>query len=221
MKALPTFIAAEEARFPLNYELAKNALAVCERLDECKEWASKTAAIVSYAKQSKDKTLMHSAQRIQLRAKRRIGELLLAMSPASRPKMESERGKASRAVGLSEGERSTAIAIARAPVDEFESLVDSPNGPASQTDIAVRGRTRLNSVPGMENLQRGAAYRLLMGATSGGTTAIGPFSRWIEKNDPRMLARGLKPDEVKQIRLLVLKAMEWLDEFDQALLASQ
>jgi len=54
----------------------RRALATCERIDECKDWADKAAALASYAKQADDQTLHHLATRISARAIRRAGELL-------------------------------------------------------------------------------------------------------------------------------------------------
>src|SRR4051794_38678196 len=66
------------ARLPENYEAAKRAIAECERLDECNDWADKAAAIASYARQADDTELEDYAMRIRLRAQRRLGELLRA-----------------------------------------------------------------------------------------------------------------------------------------------
>ena len=40
------------ARLPRTYEAARAALAECQQLDECKDWADKAAALASYAKQA-------------------------------------------------------------------------------------------------------------------------------------------------------------------------
>lgn len=64
------------ATLPVVYQKAKEALATCDRIDECKDWADKTAALASYAKQSEDEALFKMAMRIRGRALRRCGELL-------------------------------------------------------------------------------------------------------------------------------------------------
>ena len=64
------------AKLPAAYTVAKRALAECGKIDECKDWADKAAALASYAKQSKDESLFKAAARIQARAIRRCGELL-------------------------------------------------------------------------------------------------------------------------------------------------
>ena len=65
-----------KAELPALYQQAQTALAQCERIDECKDWADKAQAMASYAKQSQDDDLFKHAPRIQLRAVRRYGELL-------------------------------------------------------------------------------------------------------------------------------------------------
>ncbi len=59
------------ATLPAKYENAKTALAECNRIDECKDWGDKAAAMASYAKQAKDKSLVKMAMKIGGRAVRR------------------------------------------------------------------------------------------------------------------------------------------------------
>lgn len=73
--ALPV-LATRDARLPQTYEAARVALAECERVDECKDWADKAQALASYARQADDETLEKLALRIRARATRRAGELL-------------------------------------------------------------------------------------------------------------------------------------------------
>src|SRR5262245_25710133 len=75
---LPTEVAERvaRARLPKLYKQAKEALAACERVDECAKWADKAAALASYAKQADDPDLENFARRVRARASRRCGELL-------------------------------------------------------------------------------------------------------------------------------------------------
>lgn len=73
---VPDNISPAKARLPATYEQAKTALAKCDSIDECKDWANKAEALASYAKQADDETLQKLAMRIQSRAVRRCGELL-------------------------------------------------------------------------------------------------------------------------------------------------
>jgi hypothetical protein len=64
------------ARLPTSYEQAKIALASCDKIDECQDWANKAVALASYAKMADDDSLRQMADKIQARAVRRMGELL-------------------------------------------------------------------------------------------------------------------------------------------------
>jgi hypothetical protein len=74
-------IAVAKASLPTNYQEAKTALAECVRVDECKSWADKAAALASYAKQADDERLLSYAKRIKVRAIDRMGELIEAVAP--------------------------------------------------------------------------------------------------------------------------------------------
>ena len=69
----------QKAKLPETYQHAKQSLATCERIDECKDWADKASALASYAKQADDGELENFAKRIRIRALRRCGELLKAI----------------------------------------------------------------------------------------------------------------------------------------------
>jgi hypothetical protein len=146
MSETPAEIVAlvKTARLPESYEAAKRAIAECARLDECSEWADKAAAIASYARQADDRELESCAQRIRLRAVRRMGELLKnfdARGGDRRSKVvtpvafEARRSRLAVAqeVGLSEHKTRTAVKIAAVPQAEFEVVVESgyPKGTAA------------------------------------------------------------------------------------------
>jgi hypothetical protein len=118
------------AKLPGAYTVAKKALVECGKIDECKDWADKSAALASYAKQSKDESLFRMAVRIQARAIRRCGELLkefestqgkrtdLELQDDAGPKLT--RQQAATEAGLSERQQKTAIRLANVPEEEFE-----------------------------------------------------------------------------------------------------
>ena len=84
-----TYLAsAGPAALPERYEAAKTALANCTKIDECKDWADKVAALASYAHQSKARELENNCRRIRVRATRHLGELLREIEPSKggRPK---------------------------------------------------------------------------------------------------------------------------------------
>jgi hypothetical protein len=130
---------------PASYEAAKQALAECTRVDECKEWADKAAALASYARQAKDRSLLEYAQRIQLRATNRMGELLKLVEPGvnrfdrREGDLPPNRKSAADAAGLSEHQRKTALRVANVPRDEFEAALSS-GIPPSVTVMAERGK---------------------------------------------------------------------------------
>jgi hypothetical protein len=133
----------KSALLPESYEAAKRALAECERLDECGGWADKAAAIASYARQADNWELEAYAQRIRLRAVRRMGELLKTYDARGGDRVgkvatplafarESRRAVAEEA-GLSEHKTRTALKIASLPSEEFEAAVESNKPPGTTT----------------------------------------------------------------------------------------
>ncbi len=81
-----------DATLPAKYKAAKTALAECKRIDECKDWVDKSAALASYARQSNDPELEKMALRIRARASRRAGELLKEIEKGS-GKNHGEKGE--------------------------------------------------------------------------------------------------------------------------------
>lgn len=151
------------ARLPVTYETAQKALAECSRVDECKDWSDKAAALASYARQANDTTLHHLALRIQARAQRRMGELLkqipsgqganlsaagrAAADPICRESATRDaaqqrppaavppvtRTEVAREAGLSERQRKTALRIASVPEPDFTAAVESREPPTVTT----------------------------------------------------------------------------------------
>ncbi|MGR9057812.1 hypothetical protein ACU8NH_18205 [Rhizobium leguminosarum] len=71
-------------------ERVTQAIAECDRIDECKSWSDKAAALASYARQADDKTLENYAMRIRSRAIKRAGELLKEFEPQKGGDRKSE-----------------------------------------------------------------------------------------------------------------------------------
>lgn len=138
--------AVSTARLPISYEAAQAALANCQQVDECKDWADKAAALASYAKQSQDESLLLMAQRIKARAVRRAGELLGQIETSgSRESATSHgqprevtRSEAARDAGFSPHQQTQAVRIAAVPKPEFERQVESPK-PPTLTQLAQQG----------------------------------------------------------------------------------
>ena len=140
-------VTSEQARLPASYEAAKQALAQCEALDECKDWADKAAALASYARQAEDVELERKAARIRARAMRRAGELLKQIEPGHGQNQNINDGtvnkvltrtEAAREAGMSERQQVTAVRIANVPSADFEKAVESPT-PPTITTLAQQG----------------------------------------------------------------------------------
>lgn len=136
----------DKAQLPRSYEAAKGALAECEKIDECKDWADKAAALASYAKQADDETLYKTAMRIKGRAIRRYGELLKQIEPAQGARTDlgsaatlSSRKQAASDAGLSERQMKNGIRAANIPEDEFEAMIEGED-PPTITDLAEAGK---------------------------------------------------------------------------------
>jgi hypothetical protein len=152
MISLPADIDIAQAKYPAVYEQAKIALASCEKLDECKEFADKAEAIASYAKMANDNGLRVIADRIQARAVRRMGELLKEVDGSTRNKDATApvgdegalitQKQVADAAGVSDHQRVQAVRVANVPEEKFEAAIEARK-PATVTKLAEMGtRTR-------------------------------------------------------------------------------
>jgi hypothetical protein len=135
------------ARLPATYEAAKIALANCAKIDECKDWADKMAALASYGRQADDKVLENHAKRVRARAIERESELLreLSTQPSGGTRTGTDQNGQSggvmqvgREAGLSRKNTITALQVGNVPKDEFEAAVESDD-PPTITELARRG----------------------------------------------------------------------------------
>jgi hypothetical protein len=136
----------EPAKLPATYFEARNALAKCAHIDECKSWADRAAALASYAKQADDEQLLNNAKRIKARAIDRIGELAeeVPPQPGKRTDLQPNGGAPSRFevardAGISANQLATALQVHRVPREDFERQVESDN-PPTITELARQGR---------------------------------------------------------------------------------
>jgi hypothetical protein len=150
-------ISTTAARLPATYENAKTTLATCVRIDECKDWHDKAAALASYAKQAKDDELRQMALRVQARAIHRAGELLQEIPPAYGANQNIRAGdhlnvitraQAAEDAGLSEHQRKTALRVAGLSREEFENAIESFS-PPTITELAERGIARRGCTTGV------------------------------------------------------------------------
>jgi hypothetical protein len=136
----------KSASLPAKYQAAKVALAECNRIDECKDWADKTMALASYAKQSGDKEMENTAMRIRARAIRRCGELLQEFEKGTGAHLKSGgaptfmRKDAAKEAGMSKDQAVTAIRVANVNGESFEQQIESDN-PPTITNLAEQGKS--------------------------------------------------------------------------------
>lgn len=207
-------LAVKGAPLPVRYDAAVQALAVCESIDECKDWADRAAAMASYYRQSKNVAMEESARRIRLRAKRRVGELLLQIK-GSAPRGakgriqtggETPRTAAARAVGLSETQTRNVVRIARIPMPEAEAAIETSPPPTeaqllllAPTDPKFNGNTFCGS-PSYTKLVRDQ-------------NCLAMFAYWCQKNNARELGDALNAAEISRCLKHVTEARRWLADF--------
>jgi hypothetical protein len=140
------------ATLPGTYVEARTALAKCDRVDECKSWADKAAALASYAKQADDDQMLVMARRIQCRAIERGGELLVQVKAArgtGKQTDKSVRGGAppnsrkafAKDAGLSPDQAKTMLRVVNVPPAIRNAMIESARPPTVQ-ELADRGRRR-------------------------------------------------------------------------------
>jgi hypothetical protein len=138
---------------PTNYVAAKQALAECARVDECKRWGDAALRLKSYAKQMKDSSLENMAQKIRDRAMKRGGQLLLSVKASKGGRPDKTRGatppSSRKAVaekaGVSPDQAKQMIRVARVPDEQFESMVERPK-PATVEELAAAGTKKSERV---------------------------------------------------------------------------
>lgn len=198
-----------DAQLPQKYEAARRAIAECERIDECKTWSNKAAALASYALQAKDDSLRVMAVRIQARAERRCGELLKQIPRADQGTRYGQvatvppvtRTQVATNAGLSDRQRKTALRIANVPEQDFERQVEGPN-PPSPTKLADQGRIRRE----LANDPAGDRFKAAC-------TALNLFATFCDTNDPKETAQTFGTDDVEMARRCVATLDQWLDRF--------
>lgn len=205
------------ARLPAVYEAASRAIAECERIDECKSWSDKAAALASYARQARDDSLRVMAVRIQARAERRCGVLLQQIPRADGSTRYGQsagqagadppvtRTQAGADAGLSDRQRKTALRLAAIPEPEFDRQVES-SAPPTVTRLAEQGKVARTLPPD------GVSAHAL-GALAKGCEALTQFTRFCERNDPIELARAVDIGDIEAVSVMVSKADQWLDRF--------
>lgn len=205
---LPAALPAN-GNLPATYEAAQRALSECSRVDEVKDWADKAAALASYAKQAKDHTLLHLAQRIQARAVRRCGELLRQVDPLPGARTDlgtvPTRGSAAADAGLSERQRKTALRIANIPSDEFEASVENTT-PLTVSELAIRGTLPRQQEPAPAPIPADPVY------VAQAITLLRQLAAFCASQDAKRIARAPELDAAV-LRNYVGEIDRWLDRF--------
>ena len=121
------------------YNKAKHALIECDTIDQCREIKNRAEAIKAYSVQARDDELKKIAQRIQLRAIKRMGDLLLEIPSGeglnqnihtgSGMDVSETRTSVAEDAGLTKRQKDTAIKLGNIPNEEFEVMVESPEPP--------------------------------------------------------------------------------------------
>jgi len=213
-----TLPAITDATLPATYEAARNAIAECERVDECKEWKDKAAAMKAYAIMRDDRTLHNLALRIQLRAERRCGELLKQIEPANGARTDlgraTTRGSIAEDAGLSEHQRKTALRVASVPDAEFNSAVES-DSPPTVTQLANQGKLTRVRTETIDAVQAAECQ------TPDICEILAQFVQFCEAHEPIALARACSMDDAAALRRCVDKADLWLYRFEMNLPKSE
>jgi hypothetical protein len=223
MTAVLTTIDTKTARLPVTYEQASMALAQCYRVDECAEWANKAEAIASYARQSKDDTLLNTATKIRGRAIQRGGELLKQIpvkdgppvrNPGSATRVTQTRKDIEEETGWSPDQQKRAMKVASVPAEKFKEMLEDAPKPATVTQLAAEGAKSGRKKASTSHLhgRDPADYKI----GSRGQGAIEHFVRHTEDLDPVIVVRGTVPHEYVNLAKNMKAVVAWLKRLDAA-----
>jgi hypothetical protein len=218
-------VAGPEIQLPKLYEAARQAIEACANLDECKEWADKSAALRAYAVMRDDVALTSYAQRIHLRSVRQIGVLLKQIEPqqggdrgnaatGGRPPIAETRTQAAEDAGLSEHQRKTALRVANVPEPQFTRQAESASTP-TVTLLAEQGTLKRTVV------RDPAAFISQPAFGKSQHRPLATFAEFCESIDPVSLASMVKAEDCEAVRQLVTIAEQWLMRFVDNLPADQ
>lgn len=217
---------ASSAPLPAVYENAKVALAECQRIDECKDWADKAAALMSYTRQADDDTLFNMAKRIQMRAVRRMGELLKEFDARGAHRKtdgtvsssQPSQSQAAADAGISERQQVTAVRIANVPDADFDAAVESDK-PPTITALAEQGKKaqpKPAAPPASENVVDFVPDQ----AWNDATKIIGTLGRLAEccsDRTPEQIANGIRPHEIAEVFENIAVVQPWIDRLAKCL----
>ena len=157
---------------PAAFEDAKTALAECRNIDDAKLLRNKAMALVVFAQQAKDRSLIEDATEIRLRAERRAGEILREMEK-NKGGVPGKTGRKGRPVldatpkladlGVTKSQSSNWQRLAAIEADALEARVDRAKRKAVNVLDGIGRRTRQELHD--EDAARVARLRPVLGST--------------------------------------------------------
>lgn len=199
------------ASLPKTYEAARTALAECQNIDECKEWADKAAALASYARQSEDFELEKMAVRIRARATRRAGEIAKQMMQPHGGHNKQDNGggillpkeKIQEVSGFSKRQLDTALQVSNVPERQFTEQVESAN-PPTITELARQGTQKRDAPLDPQSWLKGRSPQAF-NAVLHFVAAVEDYANHAEAWPLDMLLANLADDDRQKIRRLISK----------------
>lgn len=214
-------VSGRAAKLPVNYVHAREALEKCERIDECKDWADKAAALASYAKQADDETLFNTAMRIKGRAVRRCGELLKKIEAKhtgrigrDTPPNSGTRKAAASAAGLSRDQAKQALRVASVPHEQFESAIESDD-PPTVTALAKQGKKPRPKPPDTSYLKGASPAEFNAAIHARG--ALEDLAPHCSKVTPAIVAKTATAKELEAMRKWISTVKPWIATLEKEL----
>lgn len=228
MTAIANLPSIDSAQLPALYENAKEVLANCERIDECKDWADKAAALASYARQSEDESLQNFAMRIRARAIRRCGELLQEVKPSTggRPSEklveaapQVSRTQAANDAGMSRDQKVQALRVAAVEHEVFEASLALPK-PKTVTELADIGKRpaprpiEVSAAPAKPRplVDLGGRAPADFTIATEGMGHVRTLAGFAERVRPNVVVRGALEHETAPLMRRATLAIAWLSE---------
>lgn len=213
----PNLPSVAAARRPAVYTTARTSLERCSKIDECADWANKSEALASYAKQADDDALYKMAVRIRARAIRRCGELLKTFNKGDgRPSKNGVAGgpvsqrQAAAEAGLSKRQEKDAVRVAHVPHADFEEAVE-PSSPPSVKALAQQGKKPARPLVDLKGRDP-QEFKLATHALG----EIRGLAEFAQHAAPEAIARGAFPKE----RLPMVKQIDSLEPWLRTLRAA-
>lgn len=159
------------------FEVAREALAEAVRIDEVKSIRDRAQQARLYARQAKDRTLLANASTLQLRAERRLGELLTSAKAAGELSRGGRPAHETMETGSEEEPVSAVVTLAEAGIDKKLS--------ASAQRWARLGEAEFETA--LEDVRQ----RIV----SGGAVAVNPRPRELVNGNRTLMHHRVEPDD--------------------------